>query len=1121
MVMARPGAAAASRAAARSSIVGTSLSLRSTVPRAAERAKRQPHPDREAAGPTRSLPTPLPDSDEVTSSLSLPATRRRSSGGTSSSGSPQENSGHRSSVEAHRIKVAVRCRPLNAQEKKLGSKNIWQTRESFVEELADSGEAPAGKSYAYDFVFGCEATNMEVYEKQCKDIIEGALDGYNGTIFAYGQTSSGKTHTLMGDYKNNPGIAPLAIGDVFNYIAAHPETEWEVFAAYLEIYNEQITDLLQKDLSKASNLKITEDKVFGPGVKDLTEIRALSVQHCLDMLLEGERTRHYGSTQMNAKSSRSHTLFRLRIGSKAVSGGQQDETLNSMRTVASELMSTAQQISASKASLYLVDREHAELYIHSGDITLRMPLSQGIAGAVATSGESVNIADAYKDSRFNPDVDKKTGFTTRSILCMPIAFEGVVIGVVQYINKDSELDGSSPLAFEEEDVEAVAVLTKRIGPLVRQAQLNTRTTMQSRLNLVDLAGSERLSKTGSTGVTLKEAAHINTSLSSLSHCIALLSEERMQHIPFRNSKLTHLLSTSLGGNTNTSIICNFSPATRNRHETISTFQFASRAKKIVNSVKKNLWRDQTELVQCYAAEIERLQEQLRQYSGGGRPSQGGPQHFSIRGERLETDVDVVLTAECTARLGRLEVDAARLEALSNAHAPSTAARLRLRVLVAVSPCEPALGDPELVVKATGGPRSEEESQAWFSESELRRHLAKVCAHLATAPRPEPSAWPVNSLQAPSATPPAGSVSLASAEGRGHGVGAGAPAYATAQRATALLHGSTGSSEATSEEQQPRQRGLRGSTGSTGAGNNAERAYSGLGSSFGGSGSAQVSVVNPVSCLTTTASSPCVEDVRAIISDLVAEIRNQRDRNDPDILGSVTRLLNEFGNMKAELATTRAELQVALAQKFTSVRRPAEWLSEDEPMRQAITRVRLPGGPGPGPPASPAAPWRPAVALPSGPPATLTSAASRARARSLSPVRAATPQASSPAAPAPGTAMGPARVVGLRIYEPMQCASPKVPMMAPQHGHAHGPNGHTLLAAAGPATVAARPQSYSGSAGSVHLKVFEGPMLTSHAPLHSTPARLPQAGRFDSPSRGGLQAPEKPQGVVWERTNRPP
>ena len=137
------------------------------------------------------------------------------------------------------------------------------------------------------------------------------------------------------------------------------------------------------------------------------------------------------------------------------------------------------------------------------------------------------------------------------------------------------------------------------------------------MSLVDLAGSERAESTGAKGTRLKEGANINKSLMMLGRCIQMLSSGSKGHVPFRNSKLTRLLSTSLGGNAKTAIMCAFSPASRNRAETISTMQFASRAKTIVNQAKQNTRSEGAALSKAYQDEIQKLKEKLANQSGGG------------------------------------------------------------------------------------------------------------------------------------------------------------------------------------------------------------------------------------------------------------------------------------------------------------------------------------------------------------------------------------------------------------------------------------------------------------------------------------------------------------------------
>lgn len=130
---------------------------------------------------------------------------------------------------------------------------------------------------------------------------------FPGTLFAYGQTSSGKTYTMSGD-KDRPGIIPHALNEVFNYISKTQNREFLLRVSYMEIYNDIITDLLNP---KSTNLKIRENVDREVSVDKLTEKLVTSVEEVLDVMRYGEKNRHIGGTNMNERSSRSHTIFRM------------------------------------------------------------------------------------------------------------------------------------------------------------------------------------------------------------------------------------------------------------------------------------------------------------------------------------------------------------------------------------------------------------------------------------------------------------------------------------------------------------------------------------------------------------------------------------------------------------------------------------------------------------------------------------------------------------------------------------------------------------------------------------------------------------------------------------------
>jgi len=157
------------------------------------------------------------------------------------------------------------------------------------------------------------------------------MDGVNGTIFAYGQTSSGKTFTMRGT-KECPGVIPLAVRDVFNFIEMNPEREFVLRCSFMEIYNEEIRDLLASAHPTSSSsssiaalnkqkkkLRIYDDPQRGVFVDGLKEEIVTSYEQVLHWFNAGDACRAVGQTGMNNESSRSHSIFRLVVESRSKS----------------------------------------------------------------------------------------------------------------------------------------------------------------------------------------------------------------------------------------------------------------------------------------------------------------------------------------------------------------------------------------------------------------------------------------------------------------------------------------------------------------------------------------------------------------------------------------------------------------------------------------------------------------------------------------------------------------------------------------------------------------------------------------------------------------------------------
>ncbi|XP_058049106.1 centromere-associated protein E [Ahaetulla prasina] len=210
------------------------------------------------------------------------------------------------------VTVCVRVRPLIARENEdLDEKGqvSWKSEGCTVSQIDGT------RSFVFDRVFHSNNSTKEVYQGVTAPIIKSAVQGYNGTIFAYGQTASGKTHTILGT-KDNPGILPMAINDVFNTICSIPDREFLLRISYMEIHNETIQDLLCSNIRKKKSLVVREDINRTIYVEDLNEEVVVSPEEVMGWLKKGEKNRHYGETKMNEKSSRSHTIFRMIIESK-------------------------------------------------------------------------------------------------------------------------------------------------------------------------------------------------------------------------------------------------------------------------------------------------------------------------------------------------------------------------------------------------------------------------------------------------------------------------------------------------------------------------------------------------------------------------------------------------------------------------------------------------------------------------------------------------------------------------------------------------------------------------------------------------------------------------------------
>ncbi|KAK2080135.1 hypothetical protein QBZ16_002531 [Prototheca wickerhamii] len=165
------------------------------------------------------------------------------------------------------ISVHVRVRPLSESERERGS-SAWRVEGNSLAQAETSGDSRViDTAYTLDTVFGPDTSTKEVYLATTQSIIHQVVQGFNGTVFAYGQTSSGKTHTMRG-VPEHPGIVDMAVREVFELIAAAQHREFLLRVSYMEIYNEDINDLLAPENQR---LQVHESKEAGVHVVGLRE----------------------------------------------------------------------------------------------------------------------------------------------------------------------------------------------------------------------------------------------------------------------------------------------------------------------------------------------------------------------------------------------------------------------------------------------------------------------------------------------------------------------------------------------------------------------------------------------------------------------------------------------------------------------------------------------------------------------------------------------------------------------------------------------------------------------------------------------------------------------------------
>ncbi|KAK3790069.1 hypothetical protein RRG08_038766 [Elysia crispata] len=219
--------------------------------------------------------------------------------------------------EVDNVRVVVRTRPLNDKEVSTNCSEVVkidEVRGTVTVKNPQGGSSEPPKTFTFDIVFGPNCKQLDVYNKVARPVVDCVLEGYNGTIFAYGQTGTGKTYTMEGlrAIPEKRGIIPNSFAHIFGHIAkAEGDTRFLVRVAYLEIYNEEVKDLLGKDQN--ARLEVKERPDVGVYVKDLSAFVVNNADDMDRIMTLGNKNRSVGATNMNMHSSRSHAIFTVTI----------------------------------------------------------------------------------------------------------------------------------------------------------------------------------------------------------------------------------------------------------------------------------------------------------------------------------------------------------------------------------------------------------------------------------------------------------------------------------------------------------------------------------------------------------------------------------------------------------------------------------------------------------------------------------------------------------------------------------------------------------------------------------------------------------------------------------------
>ncbi|XP_043838292.1 kinesin-like protein KIF3A isoform X3 [Dromiciops gliroides] len=343
------------------------------------------------------------------------------------------------------VKVVVRCRPFNEREKAMCYKlsvNVDEMRGTITVHKTDSSNEPP-KTFTFDTVFGPDSKQLDVYNLTARPIIDSVLEGYNGTIFAYGQTGTGKTFTMEGvrAVPELRGIIPNSFAHIFGHIAkAEGDTRFLVRVSYLEIYNEEVRDLLGKD--QTQRLEVKERPDVGVYIKDLSAYVVNNADDMDRIMTLGHKNRSVGATNMNEHSSRSHAIFTITIecSEKGIDGNMH----------------------VRMGKLHLVDLAGSERQAKTGATGQRLKEATKINLSLSTLGNVISaLVDGksthvpYRNSKLTRLLQDSLGGNSKTMMCANIGPADYnydeTISTLRYANRAKNIKNKARINEDPKD----------------------------------------------------------------------------------------------------------------------------------------------------------------------------------------------------------------------------------------------------------------------------------------------------------------------------------------------------------------------------------------------------------------------------------------------------------------------------------------------------------------------------------------------------------------------------------------------------------------------------------------------------------------------------------------------